>query len=177
MNSLWYDILLHSVGFLGIIASILSFQCRKHKPLILFRSANEVLFAVQYAMLGAYTGMAMNLIGTVRNLIFADMVEKRKNTTPVRILFSALFLIFIGFTWSGMKSVLFGFGKVVTTFAYGSSKTSVVRIMTFFTSCTFFIYNFMAKSYAGCVCEFFTLCSIIVGIVRLDVMKLSEKAA
>lgn len=177
MNNLWYNILLQGIGVLGVIASILSFQCRKHKPLVMLRSTNEFLFAIQYAMLGAYTGMAMNLVGVVRNLIFAKMVEKDKNTTFMSIFFSAMFLVFACFTWSGVKSILIGFAKVVSTFAYGSSKTSVVRILIFFTSAAWFIYNFLVKSYAGCICEFFTLCSIVVGIVRLDIMKLSKKTA
>ena len=65
-----FDVLIEAIGILGIIASIISFQCKKHSRLLLFRSANESLYALQYGLLGANTGMSMNVIGVVRNIVF-----------------------------------------------------------------------------------------------------------
>lgn len=171
MEISWNWIVIQSVGVLGIAAGVAAFQCSEHKRLILFRTANELLFAIQYLLLGAYTGAAMNLVGCVRNVIFGKMVERGKSTISGRILFSLLFVVFSIFTWAGMKSILIGIAKVVSTFAYGSSKTSVVRIMIFCTSLAWLVYNFLVGSYAGCLCELFTLISIIVGIVRIDISK------
>lgn len=167
----FYDIFVHSVGVMGIIASIISFQCKKHKNMLIFRTANEMLFAVQYFLLGAYTGMAMNLIGSLRNVFFTRMVEKKKNTYPVRILFSIAFAVFTLLTWEGYKSLLSGSAKIISTFAYGSSNTSLVRIIILITSTGWFLYNICVKSYAGCACELFTICSIIFAIVRIDILK------
>ena len=166
---------MQGLGVIGIIASILSFQCSKHKKLLFLRTANEFFFGLQYCLLGAYTGMAMNIIGCVRNVIFSKMVEKNKNTMPMRAAFSALFVIFSFFTWAGFKSVLIGVAKVLSTYAYGSSNTFFVRIMIFITSTSWLIYNYMVKSYAGCVCEILTLCSIIVGVIRIDIPRLVHK--
>ncbi len=166
-----YNFVLQGVGVLGIIASILSFQCKRHKPLMIFRTLNEALFAVQYIMLGAYTGAAMNIVGSTRNIIFTKMVEKGKDTKILRAVFSAVFIIFCLATWDGVKSILVGIAKVISTFAYGSSSTAFVRIMIFFTSTAWLIYNLMVGSYAGFACEAFTLCSIIAGIIRIDIMK------
>lgn len=169
MNFSAYQIFVQALGIIGIIASVMSFQCKKHGKLMILRTANEFFFAVQYFLLGAYTGMAMNLIGCVRNLIFVRMVKQDKNTIPARVAFSVLFLVGTAFTWSGLKSVLIGIAKVISTVAYGSSNTFVVRVMVLITSTSWLIYNMIVKSYAGCVCEFLTLCSIIVGIVRIDI--------
>ncbi len=175
MNFSVYQIIVQALGVIGIIASVLSFQCKKHGKLLFLRTANEFFFGIQYFLLGAYTGMAMNLIGCVRNLIFVDMVKKNKNTIPARIAFSVLFLAGTLITWSGMKSILIGAAKVISTFAYGSSNTFVVRIMVFITSSSWLAYNLMVKSYAGCVCEMLTLCSIIAGIIRIDIPSIVKK--
>lgn len=169
-NLTLYEIVAQFFGILGIIAAIVAFQCKKHKPLTLFRTANELLFAIQYFMLGAYTGMAMNLVGSLRNLIFVKMVEQNKSTKKVCFLFSALFLIFAALTWEGSKSIFIGFAKVVTTFAYGSKKTSFVRILVLLTSLAWFFYNVLVQSYAGCLCEAFTIISIISAIIRIDIL-------
>ena len=88
-----FDVLIEAIGILGIIASIISFQCKKHSRLLLFRSANESLFALQYGLLGAYTGMAMNVIGVVRNIVFTELVKRKKSTVPARIAFGAVFVV------------------------------------------------------------------------------------
>lgn len=163
-----WEIVAQAAGILGIVAAVLAFQCKRHRNLMIFRTANELLFAVQYALLGAYTGMAMNLIGCVRNMTFAGMVERKKNTMWARYLFSAVVLLFIAFTWEGPKSLLSGIAKTVTTFAYGSKRTSLVRALTLCTSTAWLIYNVLVDSWAGVACEVFTLVSIVVGILRLD---------
>lgn len=166
-----FNIFVQLIGVMGIIFSILSFQCKKHKPLMLLRTANELFFALQYILLGANTGAAMNIIGCSRNLIFAKMVEKGKSTVKMRVAFSVIFLMFSIFTWSGFKSILVGIAKVISTFAYGSASTGIVRVLIFITSISWFVYNVIVGSYAGCVCEFLTMCSIVVGIIRIDIPK------
>lgn len=169
-NITMYNIVVQTVGMLGTLAAILAFQCKKHKSLTILRTANEMLFAVQYFMLGAYTGMAMNLVGSCRNLIFIKMVERNKSTKKVSFLFSALFAAFAVFTWEGTKSILIGGAKVVSTFAYGNKNTSMVRILILITSLVWFAYNATVKSYAGCVCEGLTIISVISGIIRIDIL-------
>lgn len=169
-NITLYETITQTAGILGILAAILAFQCKKHKPLTILRTVNELLFALQYLLLGAYTGMAMNLIGSVRNIVFVKMVEKGRNTKRSCFLFSALFITFVAFTWEGSKSILVGIAKVVSTFAYGNKNTSAARILILMTSLAWFIYNFLVSSYAGCACEAFTIISIISGIIRIDIL-------
>lgn len=165
------DVLANISGILGIVAAILAFQCKQHSKLMLFRTANELLFALQYCIMGAYTGMAMNLIGCVRNLVFAGMVERKKDTMAARFFFSGIALVFILFTWEGPKSLLSGVAKTISTFAYGSKHTSVVRILTLFTCTAWLFYNVLVGSRAGILCELLTIGSIMIGILRMDLRK------
>lgn len=165
-NVTWFDVLVQGLGVLGIAASVIAFQCKKHKSIMIFRTANESFFAIQYGLLGAFTGMAMNIIGSIRNLIFARLVEKCKSTIPLRFVFSAVFVAFAIFTWDGVKSILVGVAKVVSTFAYGSSDTGVVRVLVLATTLTWWVYNLLVGSIAGVICETFTIVSIVVSLFR-----------
>ena len=169
------NIIIQLIGGLGILSSIISFQCKKHNFVLVFRTLNEFLFAIQYFLLGAYTGMAMNLVGCVRNIIFTKQVSEHKNTTGGIILFSILFTIFGIVTWQGPKSVLIIVAKVLSTLAYGNENTSFVRKTILITSTSWLIYNSLVFSIAGVLCEVFTLASIIVGIIRLDIFPLIKK--
>ena len=82
------DIIIQAIGGLGVLASIISFQCKKHNSILTFRTLNEFMFAIQYFLLGAYTGMAMNLVGCVRNIVFTKQVAQNKKTTVTTIIFA-----------------------------------------------------------------------------------------
>lgn len=170
------EILIQAIGFFGIAASIISFQCKKHNSILFFRTMNEFLFAIQYFMLGAYTGMAMNIVGCIRNCIFSKQVEKNKSTTTSIIIFGALFFIFGVVTWQGAKSILIIIAKILSTMAYGNKNTTFVRGTILITSTSWLIYNASIWSVAGVLCEAFTLLSIIVGIIRLDIIPTLSKA-
>ncbi len=164
-----FDIFVQAVGVIGILMSILSFQCRRHSAILTFKTLNEVFFAIQYALLGAYSGLAMNIVGCVRNVTFAGMVKRGKSTVLGQVIFSALFLVFTAFTWAGWKSVLTGVAKVLSTVAYGTSNTRVMRVIILCTSVCWLTYNAMVLSYAGVINEGLTIVSVLVGIFRFDI--------
>ena len=163
------QIIIQAIGVLGIIASIIAFQTKNHNQILWFRTLNEFLFAVQYFLLGAYTGMAMNLVGCVRNIIFAKQVEKNKKTIFSVIIFSVLFTVFGIMTWQGLKSLLIIVAKILSTVAYGNKNTTVVRLLILVTSTSWLIYNACVFSIAGVLCEVFTLVSLVVGVIRFDI--------
>ncbi len=163
------------IGALGVLAAVLAFQCKRHDRVMVLRTTNELLFALQYALLGAWTGVAMNLIGCVRNMVFRSMVLRGRNTRWARVLFSAMFAAFALLTWAGFKSFLTGFAKVVSTVAFGSSNLFLLRLLTLLTSSCWLIYNFSVGSYTGVACEVLTLSSVLIGILRIDIPRLRDR--
>lgn len=165
-----FDIIVQGIGFLGLIASVVSFQCKKHSQVVTLRTVNELMFAVQYFLLGAYTGMAMNIIGCIRNVIFTEMVKREKKTTKVAVAFSVAFIVFSVLAWAGPKSILVGAAKVISTFAYGNKNTKVIRWLILLTSSSWLFYNIAVNSYAGAICEIMTIVSIVIAIVRIEII-------
>ena len=169
------NLIIQGLGAIGIIASIISFQCKNHKKILLFRTLNEFFFGIQYFLLGAYTGMATNFVGCVRNVIFSKRVENKKSTRITIALFSIFFTAFGILTWQGVKSILVIAAKLLSTIAYGNKNETVVRSVIFVTSTCWLVYNVAAGSAAGVLCEAFTLCSLIVGILKYDVLPRVKK--
>ena len=170
------DILIQLIGAFGIAASIAAFQFKKHGTVLLFRTLNEVLFAVQYFLLGAFTGAAASVIGIVRNLIFKKRVEKGRNTALFIAIFCVLFTLFGILTWEGPKSILIIVAKVLSTVSYGNKNTTVIRTIGLVTTASWLVYNWVVFSIAGVLCEAFTLVSLIVGIIRLDLLPRLSKS-
>ena len=166
-----YDIIIQSIGGAGLLCAVIAFQCKKHKNVMLFRTLNEIFFAIQYLCLASYTGVAMNLIGSVRNIIFAINVKKEKSTLIWQILFSFMFIVIGLLTTKGIVSVMVILAKVVTTIAYSLKNTKYIRLLTLPTSTCWLVYNIVCNSFAGILCEAFTICSIITAIIRIDIIK------
>lgn len=169
------EIIIQLIGGMGVVASIIAFQCKKHHAILFFRTLNEFLFAIQYLLLGAYTGTAVNLIGCIRNLIFTKCIARGKKTTVPIIIFCVLFTVFGIVTWQGPKSILIIAAKVISSAAYGNKNTALVRKVILITSSCWLIYNCFVFSIAGILCEAFTLISLIVGIIRLDILPVIKK--
>lgn len=161
-------IIFQIIGFVGLLFSVLAFQCRSHKGIMIFRTLGELTFALQYFLLGAYTGGAMNLVGATRNALFASLVAHGRTTLPCQILFSTFFVAFGIVTWQGCISIPVICAKVVTTVAYGIKNPKILRLLTFPTSVCWLVYNICSRSLAGVLCELFTCLSLIIAFIRID---------
>ncbi len=165
--TLW-EITVQLIGYVGLTFAVIAFQCKTHKKVMLFRTLNELIFSVQYLCMGSYTGVVMNVLGSVRNMGFASCVERNKSTKFLQILFSIAFVILGLLTSNGLISLMVIIAKVVTTIAYGMKDTKYIRFLTLPTSICWLIYNIACGSTAGILSESFTICSIATAIIRMD---------
>ena len=172
------DIVVQVIGGVALLANFISFQMKKHSRILLFRTVNEALFILQYFLLGALSGAALNAVGCVRNVIFARQVAKGKKTVVSTVIFCLIFTAFGIATFDGVKSILLIFAKVLSTVAYGNKNTTVVRLVSFVTHGAYLAYNLAVFSLAGAVGDTVLLVSLTIGIFRLDLrprFKKSEK--
>ena len=170
------DILIQLIGVFGIAASIAAFQFKKHGTVLIFRTLNEAFFAVQYFLLAAYTGAAVSVLGVTRNLIFKKRIANGKSTSAFIAISSVLFVTFGILTWEGPKSILIIVAKVLSTISYGNKNTTVIRVIGIVTTTSWLFYNWYVFSIAGVLCEAFTLTSLIIGLIRLDILPKIKKA-
>ena len=166
------EIIIQAIGGAGLILGLLSFLFKSHGKILFFRTLNEFLFIIQYFLLGAYTGMAMNAIGCVRNIIFTKQVKKGKSTVFSGIIFIVIFIIFGIATFDGTKSITVIIAKVMSTVAYGNKNTTAVRTVSFVTHISYLIYNISVFSIAGALSDAITLVSLIIGLLRYDIIPL-----
>jgi len=167
----YFDLLVNTLGILGIACTVLAFQCKRHSFVLGFRTGNELLFALQYLLLGGYTGATLNIISSIRNIIFSELVKRGKKTTYLRIFFSIVFVISSIFTWNGIPSIIFCAGKIITTFAYGSKDVRLIRIMTVLTSVMWIIYNCSVSAYLAIASDVLTILSTTTAIIRIDIIE------
>jgi uncharacterized MnhB-related membrane protein len=184
------EIFIQIIGFIGIGMSLLAVQFNTHLKIMVFKSASSFLFCLQYFLMGAFTGMVMDVIGTIRNIVFAYNVRKGRSNTLWIIIFSILTAIIgistIILTWQTLVdrigwispdntvcfivavavSIISIVAKLLTTVAYAFKDAHKIR-MTNLPSCScWIIYNTVVFSLAGITNEVMCIISIIIAEIR-----------
>jgi hypothetical protein len=161
------EIITQLIGGLGILASCAAFQCKKHKHILNLRTLSEFIFAVQYLLLGAYTGMAADLLGCLRNQIFTRQIAAGKKTNGSIAVFSLAFALFGILTWEGWYSIFSVIGSTAGTFFLWTRDPKKLRLGSLFVvSPGWMTYNICVLSIAGIVTEALSMGSIIISFIR-----------
>ncbi len=164
----WYDILVQAIGFIGIGLNLWAIQYNKHWQVILLKTLGSLMFVIQYILLGAYTGAAMDIIGIIRNITFILLVKNGKSTTVGIVIFSIVTIALGVLTWEGYISLLAIVAKTLTTVAYGIKNAHVIRMTNIPSSGCWLAYNAIHFSLAGIINEVLVLGSIAVAEIRFN---------
>ncbi|MBQ9964141.1 MAG: YgjV family protein [Clostridia bacterium] len=160
------------IGYIGLLFGVLSCQLKEHKRILFCKTMNELVFGIQYILLGATTGLIMNFFSCVRNTVFTAQVKRGKSTLPAQIGFSILFLT-LGLlfrTESLVACLLVIFSKIGTTVAYGLKNTTLLRFLTMPTYIGWLVYDVICHSDAGVLNQIFVTVSLTIAIIRLDII-------
>lgn len=168
------DFLIQLIGFAGLATSIAAFQFKKHRSIVLCKMASELIFALQYILLGAWTAAVLDGISVIRNTLYTNFVKRGRSTTPIVVGF-CLFVVATGIvTFDGSLSLLPIAAKLLTTISYGMKKEKLLRFITLPSCIMWTIYNLQVGSLGGALGDTLTLISLLIGIYKYDIKK--EKA-
>ena len=156
------------IGVIGMLLSILSFQSKSYQKIVWIRVLSEFVFALQYFLLGAYTGMATNLTSCVTNSIYRERIKHGKKVLGFQIAFAILFAVIGILSWHGPVSLLVIAAKILSTIANGNGKPKTLRILNLIINPLWLIYDILVFSLAGILSDAFTIMSIIIAMTRLD---------
>ncbi len=172
------DLIAQIVGLFAMAFNIFSYQQRTQKRAIAFQLGGSILFAVNYLMLGAVVGGILNAVGVVRALVFLNR-EKLQATRPGWLIgFTAVYLLSYALTFTvfGKEATAFNLiveflpviGMTATTISFRLSDARAIRRFGLISSPSWLVYNIVSFSVGAIICEVLSLCSIFIGMLRLD---------
>ena len=187
---MFFDVFVQVIGFIGIALNILSVQFNSHWKIMLFKTLGSLTFVLQYILLGAWVGMIMDLIGSIRNVIFTLNVKNGKSNKWWIVFFSVFTFIAgvltiiltwnksIGYASNWSKdalvittiavsiSIISIVAKLLTTIAYGFKDPHIIRMVNLPSNACWVIYNLVAFSIAGVINDLMCLVSIVIAELR-----------
>lgn len=163
---------------IGLIAAAVlwaSFQCKDTKRLFLMQLVSSMIFSLHFLLLGAYTGMILNLTEVLRSYL---LYQGNKKWASHRITMVAIMLMFTisgVITWDGWISILPTAAMVLGTLFMWSRNGKTLRFaMLFFISPCWMVYNVAMGSIAGVLTEIVNIVSIIISLIRFGVKELDN---
>lgn len=167
-DNIVFNTVVQLIGFVGMFLCIISFQSKSYQKIIWIRVASEFVFAVQYFLLGAYTGMATNLTSCVTNSIYRDRIKRGKKVLGFQIAFGILFAVIGILSWHGPLSLLVIAAKILSTVANGNPNPKTIRIFNLIINPLWLIYDIFVFSLAGIMSDAFTIISLIIAMIRFS---------
>ena len=172
------EIIAQAIGIIAMFFNIISYQSKKQSSVIALQLCGGALFAVNYLLLGATVGGVLNILATIRAVIFLFKDKLKADRLPWLFGFIACFIAIyvLNFTLFGKEptainliiEILPVIGMTALSIGFRLKSAADVRRCGLVSSPSWLIYNIHAGSWGAIICEIFTLVSIFIGILRHD---------
>ena len=154
------------LGIVAPVLGLLSYQMKKQKNLLLLQLLNSIIFCLHYLMIGAISGMALNLVGLTRNAVFFRRKLRGDTGKIAPIVFTVITAVVGILTWEAWYSIFVFSGMVIHAFCMAFANAQNVRKSILVTSPLVIVYDAFEHSWGGIVYESVAIVSCIIGLWR-----------
>jgi len=163
------EILGQIFGIIALIVTIVCYQFNTQKKILISQIAASCLFILNLALLGALSGALMNVHGICRALVYYQKGKHKWAESSLWVIFfiTAAAVITL-LTFESWVDILPFVGTVFTTISLSMTDAAKIRLLTLPSPPCWLTYHLMSGNIGGTLNEVFVICSIVVGMIRLD---------
>jgi hypothetical protein len=154
------------MGWVAALITFLSYQCKEHKKLLVVQTLSTLSICISYLLLGAWSGMLLNVVCIIRNFIIyrKDIKIFSYGFWPYAL--AALMGLMGALSWQGPMSLLIIVALAVNTLFLYFPNVQNLRKSIVITSTMVLIYNAYFSVWGGVFNELIAISSSIIGIYR-----------
>lgn len=155
------------------ILLVSTYQLKDRKKILIFNFIALISIGISYALLSAYSGVAMTFVALIRNIIF--IIDEKKGIKSNKYTFRD-YAIFIGlniaiiilaiFTYQGPLSMMAVLATMLYTYSVWQRDAKVYKILGIPIGIISIIYNTYILSIFGVILETVLAASAIVGYIK-----------
>lgn len=155
-------------GYIAIVASMLIYQQKTRKNLLISKAVTDVLWIIHYFLMGGYTGAAVTCVALVREVVFFRSDWRNKNSKLILVVFLCISAVCTALTWDGVFSIFAMLCSMLSIVSFWIGEPKVSRIMAFPISGCMLIYGVANGSVAVLINEVLVMISSVIGILQHD---------
>ncbi|MBR3161565.1 MAG: YgjV family protein [Bacilli bacterium] len=156
------------MGALALIFLICSFQNNNKKILLKFQVGSSFMYAMQYLLLGAFTGCLMNIVCMIRNYLFGKDEDIDITLRWLIVILGTMSLLTM-FSYDGVISLLPFFAVFSFTISLWIGNLRIIRIVEAIATILFIIYSIFVYAITGVFAYSFELSTVLFAIYRFDI--------
>lgn len=155
-----------AMGIIAVLLGFVCFQMRTHKKLLILQMMTIIAFCIHYYLIGAASGLVMNLIAIVRNLVYCFRDKKAFSGKWIPVFFAVVMAVCGLLSWQGLPTVFVVAGVSIHTLCLSMDDPQKIRKSMLITCPMVLLYNILVFSIGGAVYESVVIVSSLIGIVR-----------
>lgn len=169
------------LGFFAVASFLFSYLQKQRRHIILCNVASRVLYIIQYLLLGAYSGAALDVMGACSSVLaerkHLPQIKKHEklwfySINALMIAVGSWIAWFRGSVWDLLPVA----GVLLHTGAFWISDERVIRRISFLGSPFWLAYNLLSRAYGSAVGDLLTMLSILLAMLRYgDFQKKTKK--
>ena len=165
------DIIAQVLGIFGMIAAMISYQCKKNKNYFIFQGLSGAFFSAQFILIGAWAGLIFNAYNIVRALAYQS--KKARSVVcvislEILVVIAAAMSVFVfKEAWWLVSFTLIA--QITGTFAMWTRDGKKIRISQMAVVSPFWlVYDLLipVPSIGGILCEVFNMASVMISFIR-----------
>lgn len=172
------ELFAQAVGILAMCFSIISFQQKSRRNILILQVVGASLFVFNFLLLGQYIGAVLNLLGCARYILFLHKDKLHTDNNLWLGIFTALYFgaYVLCFTVFGEEptlpnlalQILPVLGMIFGHLAFRSSDPAKIRKISLASSVSWLTFNSIVFSVGAILCEVFNIVSIFIAMARFD---------
>ena len=166
------------IGLLALAASVVSFQMKTYKGIMVLQIICAALFSVHMGLLfalghrDAISGCASNLLCLVRDVAFWFLAKRPQKRPWIKTVVFYVLMAGVGAaTWQSPVSLLCIIGMLLNTVSFSMTDPQKVRRVILFSSPFILVYDLLSASVGGAVNELISFASAVIGVLRFRKLK------
>lgn len=160
------EILGQVFSWVAALFGFATYQCKIQKRVLITLSICGLSLCISYLLLGAYSGLALNIVGLIRNFVFAAKNKKIFSHKWWPVVFAGLMGFAGALSWQGPVSLLIIIALMLHTLFLSSENVQNLRKCILLTSSMVLLYNVYYQVWGGVLFEAVGIVSAIIGLIR-----------
>ncbi|GEM_PF-1174691 len=156
----------NAIGIVSIVFAFLSYQAKTAKKLLLLQTGLVLSVVVSYAVLGAWSGMALNVVCLIRNISYTVDRVRLFHTKVWPWILAVAMGCMGAFSWQGPVSLLVIAALMINTVFLSLNDNNKLRASLLFTCTLVILYDLFVQAYLPIVMEAVSMVSAAIGLIR-----------